>query len=110
MQVQRETLLKQKPHFIEAKYATESKDNADNLIREYVDRGKLKVDKERPLKNDFNVISGNLGTQLESFIKGCVEDEDSLPAVKALRALVAGYERVQYVIPGPPQEPPESYF
>ncbi len=114
IQVIREALIERKPSFIEAKYASKSTDNVDNLICEYVSRGVIKIDKDfkydQPVKNHFDILSGNLATQLELYFKGHVEDEDSLPAVKALRALVAGIERVPHSKPGPPQEIPESYY
>ena len=89
-------MLKHKPAFIEAIYASKSTENADSLIMERIKRGALKIDKGLEFDRPLDILSGNLGTQLESFTKGHIEDEDSLPAVMALRALMAGYERLPY--------------
>jgi len=44
-------------------------------------------------ENDTQKI-GNLATQYIEYTKGMAIDEDRFPAVKALRALIAGYERL----------------
>ena len=103
LQVLREPALREiKPTFLEAILATESEDSADNLIQEYHRLGRLKIDEDYGIKmENFDVLVGNLKTQLDKFVGGEITEVERVPAVKALRALVAGYERVPYRGPVP---------
>ena len=104
IQVVRESLLTMKPAFIEAKYAKDEGD-ADNLMKEFVKHGRIRVDK------DYKVEGDNLGRQLSNYIDGMPIDEDRLPAVRALRALVSGYERIPYRgVDKNTQRCPKPYF
>lgn len=106
IQVQRETLLKNKPAFIEAKYASDSQGNADALMKEFIKNGRIRVDEDFLI----NGIEGNLGRQTRGYVDGLPIDEDRLPAVKALRALICGFERMPYRENTEPQRCPEPYF
>ena len=114
-QIRRETLINPKPVFLESPYSKETLLDADNLILEYVDRGALKIDKEfqhdRSLKNNFDILCGNLGAQLASYTNGHIDDDDSIPAVKALRSLISGFEKTPYRQPVQMDEKiPRSHF
>ncbi len=114
-QIRREMLVNPKPVFLESPYTKKTELDADNLILEYIDRGALKIDREfehdRSLKNNFDILSGNLGAQLASHTNGHIDDDDSIPAVKALRALISGLEKTPYRQPVYEEEEiPRSYF
>ena len=107
IQVMREGLLEMKPAFIEAKYASDTeKANVDNLIAEFTENDLIKADKHhKTIKGD------NFGRQMINYMKGLVTDEDKLPAVRALRALISGYERMPFRGVGVnTQRCPKPYF
>lgn len=91
-------MLKTKPLFLQAVYAKTNKQNIDNLVNEYAKLGKMAIDEkydyQKWLSQNDTLKIGNLATQYIEYIKGMAIDEDRFPAVKALRALIAGYERL----------------
>lgn len=82
VQALREALIDPKPVFVPAVYAMEEQ-AADALVAEYVARKLLRIDKEGQLYQQLQAWrSSNGGGQ-----------QQRLPAVLALRCLLAGYER-----------------
>jgi len=111
IQVARESLVTIKPSFIEVELASKDDQlNCDNLILEYNRRKLIKID--RDAKHITSKLSsvGNLFDQLQVYSKGYSTNEDSLPAVIALRALIAGIERTPYRTPAPEPMPQVSYY
>jgi hypothetical protein len=113
-QVRREPLVETKPVFIEIKkelIGTKNRDNVDNLILEYQSQDKIKYDRDAEFnEREYGGLKGNLYKQVRAWQEGNVLDEDELPAYKALRALIAGYEWRPHRKPGPEQKVPESYY
>jgi len=115
LQVVRDPLITPRPAFVETEYDTSKPDRIDNLILEYQARKKIVIQKEysfdfpKDVSENFNVLNGNLYKQLKAYSYGQVINEDSYPAVKALRILLAGIERTPYRKPSPPQQIPRSY-
>lgn len=89
LQIQREPLIRTHPVFLEAELASKNQKSIDNLILEYRRLNKIKLDQDGGEKE----ISGNLLDQLMSLDRGYVRDETEIPAVQALRGLLAGIER-----------------
>jgi len=104
-QIQRSKLINPKPVFIESPYIKRDKLDADNLILEYLGSpAKLRIDGTREFsekeQKKYNNIGGPLHKQMESVISGSVrEDDDSLPGIQALRAVIMAVERHPYVQP-----------
>jgi len=103
-QVQRSGLINPKPTFVESPYIKRDKLDADNLILEYLGSpSKLRIDGNREFsereKKKYNNIGGPLHKQLESVISGSVCEDDSLPGIQALRAVIMAVERHPYTQP-----------
>lgn len=104
-QILAEPLIRSHPVFVEAEYVKDSQEKVDSLVLEYQRLKRIKLDKEGG--NDS--ISPNLFNQMMQYTKGFTIDEDTLPAVKALRCLIAGYERYPYQKPVYDEKIPDSY-
>lgn len=104
-QIMAEPLIRSHPVFVEAEYVKDSQEKVDSLVLEYQRLGKVKLDKT----GGNDTISPNLFSQMMQYVKGFTIDEDTLPAVKALRCLIAGYERFPYQKPVLDEEVPKSY-
>ena len=110
LQVARESLVSPKPAFVEVDVSGKNKDNVDNLILEYQRLNKIRLDKDaKPITQKWCEIP-NLYGQLKQYAKGYTVDEQTLPAVQALRALIAGLERTPYRRPVPAAQPQPSYY
>ena len=80
LQVGRSPMIEPKPQFIPAPYADER--DANHLIFEYKALGKLKFDKDSELHRQLERLKH--------------DEKAKLPAVHALRCLLAGYERYPF--------------
>jgi len=110
LQVARESLIAVKPSFVEAELAKKSESNVDNIILEYQEQKRLRIDRTASAITTKHFTSGNLYEQLQVYKKGFTTNEDRLPAVRALRALVAGLERTPYRVPMEEQRAQPSYY
>lgn len=80
LDVIRSSMVQPKPGFIEAPYTNE--EDADHLIFTCLSMGKLVLDKESDLSNQLGVFRN--------------DNKTKLPAVRALRALLVGFERFPF--------------
>jgi hypothetical protein len=94
-QVNQEPLIRSHPVFVEAEYVSSAHERLDNLILEYQRLQKIKISKEAGNKE----IIGNLFDQLSEKHQSVVIDEENIPAVKALRCLLAGITKFPYQKP-----------
>ena len=73
-------MIEPKPQFIEAPYSDEK--DANHLIFEYKELGRLKFEKNSELHRELGRLKN--------------DEREKLPAVHALRCLLAGYERYPF--------------
>ncbi|MHA2065137.1 MAG: hypothetical protein ACXABY_12240 [Candidatus Thorarchaeota archaeon] len=111
-QVIKEPLIRSSPVFIEADYVTSAHERLDNLILEYQRLEKIKIARDAGNRKIIGNIFDQLSIQKQGRVQltgGKRQNEDDLPAIKALRCLLAGIEKFPYQKPMEEQEIPHSY-
>lgn len=119
-QINDEALVKPKPQFIKLPYSNGIRQDIDRLITEhignrtiYLTKGKKFFEKTPDGRLWFSEkdLIGALDIQVEAVVSGAMElDDEALPGLQALRALIYGYEKFPWREPVPDEVNVRSYW